>query len=68
MSVASLSVKDVNALSGDDFIKLFGNVVEHYPAAAIGMLKSRPFNSTEEICAAVGRFIDSLSVKGKLAN
>lgn len=66
MSITSLTVKDVNNLTSDGFIKLFGNVVEHYPQAAIGILKNRPFNSGDEICKAINGYIDNLSLNGKL--
>lgn len=65
MSITALTVKDVNTLTSDGFIKLFRNVVEHYPQAAIGLLKSRPFHSKDDICNAVGTYIDSLSLNGK---
>lgn len=66
MSVISLSIKDVNSLTSDGFIKLFGNVVELYPAVAIGILKNRPFYSIEDISKAVNDYIDNLSLNGKL--
>lgn len=61
----TLGVKDVNALTSDGFIKLFGNIVEHYPQAAIGILKARPFHSADHICESVGIYIDNLSTNGK---
>lgn len=66
MSITSLTVKDVNTLTSDGFIKLFGNVVEHYPQAAIGILKNRPFHSENQICKAINAYIDNLSLNGKL--
>lgn len=65
MSIAPLNPKDVNALNSDCFIKLFGNVVEHYPAAAIGILKNRPFNSADDISEAIDNYLDGLNVNGK---
>lgn len=65
MSITSLAVKDVNNLSSDLFIKIFGNVIEHYPQAAIGILKNRPFHSLDDICNAVGAYIDGLPLSGK---
>lgn len=51
-------------MTSDNFIKIFGNVVEHYPAAAIGILKNRPFESAEDIALTVGNYLDSLPLSG----
>lgn len=61
----SLTIKDVNNLTSDRFIKVFGNVVELYPAAAIGILKNRPFSSLQDIINAIGVHIDGLPSNGK---
>lgn len=66
MSVTCISLNEVNNLASDLFIKIFGNVVEHYPAAAIGILKNRPFKDVEDISLAVNGYIDSLNSAGKI--
>lgn len=66
MPSATLNLKEVNTLASDHFIKIFGNVVEHYPAAAIGILKNRPFGSIQDISSAVSGYIDSLNPSGKV--
>lgn len=53
-------------MASDNFIKIFGNVVEHYPAAAIGILKNRPFDSPEDIANAIEVYLETLSLNGKI--
>ncbi|KAL3267404.1 hypothetical protein HHI36_011533 [Cryptolaemus montrouzieri] len=65
MVLTALSIDEVNCLISEHFIKIFGNIVEHCPAAAIGILKYRPFNSTSEICTAITNYLDGLSVNEK---
>ncbi|XP_045480792.1 2-oxo-4-hydroxy-4-carboxy-5-ureidoimidazoline decarboxylase-like [Harmonia axyridis] len=65
MAFLSLSIEEVNSLVSEHFIKIFGNVVEHCPAAAIGILKYRPFNSTVDICKAIVSYLDGLSTNEK---
>ncbi|CAH1159768.1 unnamed protein product [Phaedon cochleariae] len=55
-----LSIEEVNNLQSESFVRIFMNVVEHYPAAAIGILKYRPFESIEAIARAVSEFLDTL--------
>ncbi|XP_044748540.1 2-oxo-4-hydroxy-4-carboxy-5-ureidoimidazoline decarboxylase-like [Coccinella septempunctata] len=65
MGLISLTISEVNSLVSEHFIKIFGNVVEHCPAAAIGILKYRPFNSTMDIYKAIVSYIDGLSINEK---
>lgn len=62
---APLTINEVNNLSDDQFIKLFGNVVEHYPATALGILKNKPFANVNDICNAISVYIDDLTFTGK---
>lgn len=66
MLIASLNIEDVNSLISEHFIKIFGNVVEHLPAAAIGILKHRPFLNAEDISKAINNYLDALSCNGKI--
>lgn len=63
----SLSVEDVNKLSSDQFIKLFGNVVEHYPSAAIGILKKRPFQEVNDISTSINNYLNLTTTNGELS-
>ncbi|CAH1976031.1 unnamed protein product [Acanthoscelides obtectus] len=55
-----LSIQEVNNLLSESFVRIFGNIVEHFPAAAIGVLKHRPFDSTEALVRAINDFLDSM--------
>lgn len=67
MPPISLSIDDVNKLPSDKFIKIFGNVVEHYSPAAIGILKFRPFESADHISEAIEDYLDLLSDAGTIS-
>lgn len=60
-----LSINEVNNLISEHFIKIFGNVVEHFPAAAIGILKNRPFSNPKDISQAINNYLDTLKLNGK---
>ncbi|KAF5282159.1 hypothetical protein FQR65_LT02856 [Abscondita terminalis] len=57
----SMCLDEVNKLPSEQFIKIFGNVVEHSPAAAICILKNRPFHDVASISSAINIYLDSLS-------
>ncbi|KAG5885903.1 hypothetical protein JTB14_012150 [Gonioctena quinquepunctata] len=59
------SVEEVNNLLSESFVRIFGNIVEHYPAAAIGILKCRPFSGKSSIVQAVYDYLDSLKLNEK---
>ncbi|EFA02262.1 2-oxo-4-hydroxy-4-carboxy-5-ureidoimidazoline decarboxylase [Tribolium castaneum] len=65
MLLTRLSIQEVNNIISEHFIKIFGNVIEHYPAAAIGILKFRPFRNATDISTAINNFLDQLSLKEK---
>jgi hypothetical protein len=65
MPMTTLTIQEVNNIISEHFIKIFGNVVEHYPAAAIGILKNRPFQNSNDISVAINNFLDKLEMKGK---
>ncbi|KAJ8944773.1 hypothetical protein NQ318_003641 [Aromia moschata] len=61
-----LSIDEVNGLLSENFVRIFGNIVDHFPAAAIVILKKRPFSDVNDIVQAVFSYLDSLKVTGKL--
>lgn len=65
MLIATMSIEDVNSLISEHFIKIFGNVVEHCPAAAIGILKKRPFENAQDVSTAVDQYLDALGTNEK---
>ncbi|KAI4462516.1 2-oxo-4-hydroxy-4-carboxy-5-ureidoimidazoline decarboxylase-related [Holotrichia oblita] len=66
MMAVTLSIDEVNKLTSDLFIKIFGNVVEHYSNAAIGILKCKPFSCAEDISMAINHYLDLLSDAGMI--
>ncbi|KAK5643206.1 hypothetical protein RI129_007051 [Pyrocoelia pectoralis] len=56
-----MNIDEVNKLPSHQFIKIFGNIVEHYPAAAIDILKNRPFRDVGDISDAVNSYLDSFN-------
>lgn len=66
MMPVTLSIDEVNKLTSDLFIKIFGNVVEHYSCAAIGILKCKPFTCAEDISVAIDHYLDLLSDAGMI--
>lgn len=65
MLIAHLTINEVNDIVSEHFIKIFGNVVEHYPTAAIGILKNRPFKNATEISEAIDNYLDNLNLQGE---
>ncbi|XP_018563760.1 2-oxo-4-hydroxy-4-carboxy-5-ureidoimidazoline decarboxylase [Anoplophora glabripennis] len=65
MLTHQLTVEEVNNLESETFVRIFGNTVEHFPAAAIAILKNRPFLDIDDIIKAVTDFLDSLKVYEK---
>lgn len=59
-----LTIQEVNSLESDRFIKIFGNVVEHCLAVAIGILKNRPFKDIQDVIGAVNTYLDNLKIQG----
>lgn len=60
-----LTVQEVNNLLSESFVRIFGNIVEHFPAAAIGILKCRPFSDVESIFHAIDDLLDGFKSAGK---
>ncbi|XP_038067045.1 2-oxo-4-hydroxy-4-carboxy-5-ureidoimidazoline decarboxylase-like [Patiria miniata] len=57
----------INRLSFDDFIELFGNVIEHGKLVAGAIWARRPFYDAGNIWEAVCEFLDALPLQGKVA-
>ncbi|KAG7487296.1 hypothetical protein MATL_G00021720 [Megalops atlanticus] len=60
-----MDIETVNSLSYEEFIELFGGVVERCPLAAAAVWSRRPFGCVSDVEAGIGEFIDSLSESGK---
>lgn len=60
-----LTVQEVNNLLSESFVRIFGNIVEHFPTAAIGILKCRPFSDSESIIQAVNDLLGGYKINGE---
>uniref|UniRef100_A0A3Q3VP45 2-oxo-4-hydroxy-4-carboxy-5-ureidoimidazoline decarboxylase n=1 Tax=Mola mola TaxID=94237 RepID=A0A3Q3VP45_MOLML len=61
-----MDLATVNALSYEDFVDAFGNVVEKCPLVAAAVWSKRPFATLTALEAALGEFIDALPPSGIL--
>ncbi|KAK6486188.1 2-oxo-4-hydroxy-4-carboxy-5-ureidoimidazoline decarboxylase-like [Huso huso] len=64
-TVCSMDVQTVNSMTCEEFVCVFGNVVERCPLIAAALWSRRPFSSTLELENGFNEFIDSLSIEGK---
>lgn len=60
-----LTIQEVNNLLSESFVRIFGNIVEHFPAAAISILKCRPFSDVEAIIQAFHSLLDGFKNNGE---
>ncbi|XP_022599970.1 putative 2-oxo-4-hydroxy-4-carboxy-5-ureidoimidazoline decarboxylase [Seriola dumerili] len=60
-----MDINLVNALPYEDFVNIFGNVVEKCPIITASVWSKRPFVSLPALEAAISEFIDSLPESGK---
>ncbi|XP_059380114.1 2-oxo-4-hydroxy-4-carboxy-5-ureidoimidazoline decarboxylase [Carassius carassius] len=60
-----MDINVVNALTYEDFVKLFGNVVEKCPLISAAIWSHRPFKDLADLEAHVTEFIHSLPDSGK---
>ncbi|NP_001073641.1 2-oxo-4-hydroxy-4-carboxy-5-ureidoimidazoline decarboxylase [Danio rerio] len=60
-----MDINVVNALAYEDFVKLFGNVVEKCPLISAAIWSYRPFKDLADIEARISEFIHSLPDSGK---
>ncbi|XP_076866860.1 2-oxo-4-hydroxy-4-carboxy-5-ureidoimidazoline decarboxylase [Brachyhypopomus gauderio] len=60
-----MDISDVNALSYEEFVEIFGNVVEKCPIISAAIWTQRPFSSLAEMEAQISEFIDSLPQSGQ---
>lgn len=64
-SSGNMDLATVNALSYEDFVDAFGNVVEKCPLVAAAVWSKRPFATLTALEAALGEFIDALPPSGE---
>ncbi|XP_077592505.1 2-oxo-4-hydroxy-4-carboxy-5-ureidoimidazoline decarboxylase [Stigmatopora nigra] len=61
----TMNLSQVNALPYEDFVNVFGNVVERCPVAAAAIWSKLPFADVDAFQAAICDFVDSLPDSGK---
>lgn len=61
-----MDITAVNSLHYEDFVSVFGNVVEKCPIVAAAVCSQRPFNSLNSLEAAISEFIDALPQSGEI--
>ncbi|KAL6462803.1 hypothetical protein MHYP_G00292250 [Metynnis hypsauchen] len=60
-----MDINAVNALTYEEFLEIFGNVVEKCPIILAAIWSNRPFRGVADIEAQISDFIDSLPESGK---
>ncbi|XP_030625798.1 2-oxo-4-hydroxy-4-carboxy-5-ureidoimidazoline decarboxylase [Chanos chanos] len=60
-----MDINTVNSLSYEDFVQVFGNVVEKCPLISAAVWSRRPFTGLSDIEANIAEFIDSLPRSGQ---
>ncbi|KAM9337258.1 2-oxo-4-hydroxy-4-carboxy-5-ureidoimidazoline decarboxylase [Symphorus nematophorus] len=60
-----MDIATVNALPYEDFVNIFGNVVEKCPIITAAVWSRRPFMNMTALEAAISEFIDALPESGK---
>ncbi|XP_041817802.1 2-oxo-4-hydroxy-4-carboxy-5-ureidoimidazoline decarboxylase [Chelmon rostratus] len=61
----TMDIAAVNALPYEDFVNIFGNVVEKCPIVTAAVWSTRPFGNLTALEAAISDFIDALPESGK---
>lgn len=60
-----MDIATVNTLPYEDFVNIFGNVVEKCPIVTAAVWSRRPFVSFTDLEAAINEFIDALPESGE---
>lgn len=61
----NMDIAAVNALPYEDFVNIFGNVVEKCPIITAAVWSRRPFVNFTALEAAISEFIDALPESGE---
>ncbi|XP_053175507.1 2-oxo-4-hydroxy-4-carboxy-5-ureidoimidazoline decarboxylase-like [Scomber japonicus] len=61
----NMEIATVNCLPYEDFVNIFGNVVEKCPIITAAVWSRRPFVNISALEAAISEFIDALPESGK---
>ena len=58
------TIEEVNELCLDDFVTLFGNIIEHCPVLAAAVWYHIPFRSPSHLLSVVDDVVQRLPVEG----
>ena len=59
-----MDISTVNSMSYEDFIRTFGNAVEHCGLCAAAVWRNRPFGSVNDLVQSFSDFIEALPIAG----
>lgn len=62
----NMEIATVNSLTYEDFVNIFGNVVENCPIITAAVWSRRPFVNLGAFESAISEFIDALPESGEL--
>lgn len=65
VKMSPLTIFDVNNISEEEFVRVFGNVIELFTEAAIEVEKIRPFSNVGELCNSFQTYLDKLDIECK---
>lgn len=60
------TLSQVNLMNYEEFIEVFGNVIEHCSLCAAAVWKHRPFRDVNHLYEEICRFVDDLTESGNL--
>ncbi|KAM9321385.1 putative 2-oxo-4-hydroxy-4-carboxy-5-ureidoimidazoline decarboxylase [Gastrophryne carolinensis] len=60
-----MNVQAINCMTYEDFLDIFGNIIEKCPLITAAVWSKRPFPTVQEMEESVYEFIDSLHSSGK---
>lgn len=60
-----LNISEINSLADDQFVWVFGNVIELCSDAAVQVRKEGPFKSVSQLCEAFHKYLNDLTEEGK---
>lgn len=58
-------MSQVNSMSSESFIEVFGNIIEHCSLVAAAVVRYRPFSSLQHLHEEICTFIDQLPDSGE---
>ena len=60
-----ITIEEVNLMTYNDFLKVFGNILEHSSVLVGGLWYKKPYHSFEQFISEAEKLLDSLPQEGK---